>query len=430
MELEEQVISVIKEKNLETKTVYVFGTVQPQNILKNILYLNGMRVEAFLDNNQFKKDTMLFDTPVIGPEKMEVRDNSFVFVYSSYVSEMVSQLKSLGLTDEQIAVIPFYMNKVTGWNNSFSDDGFAIALDSVKKGEEIYHRLKREGELSLLEPTHSLGDLYMVMPFLHHFLEREGIDKYRLVLSGRGDMFFPVFDEIPYEKISIQEKEDLLRYVSVMGEKELGVFVIYPYLPFWKDYFNLPGKAGSQVAHREARYTFAISDLNDAYRAPMFPQIDEEEFISKGLVKGKSVVFTPRGQTVFELPFPFWEELAERLKKQGFSVFTSVVGNEKPIRGTEGIFIDMIELPEYLNYAGYYIGLRSGINDIAIRAKEAKEWVLYTRTITVNGGTISYKESDSVDNDFLVADLVEMECRYDEDYHHIIDEIMEGIEKK
>ena len=100
------------------------------------------------------------------------------------------------------------------------------------------------------------------------------------------------------------------------------------------------------------------------------------------LREGKTVLLSPYANTAADIPMSAWEELATDLKAHGYDVCTNVSSeSELPVTGTKGVFIPYAKLLDFLNKAGGFIGLRSGLCDI-ISTTTAKKVILYPPGIT------------------------------------------------
>lgn len=97
-----------------------------------------------------------------------------------------------------------------------------------------------------------------------------------------------------------------------------------------------------------------------------------------GIVKGKTVVLAPVAKSIPQISLLFWEVFACELKKRGFTVFTNVSGKERPIFGTDPLDCTIAEITSILDYAGYFVGLRSGICDV-ISSSDCRKMILFPK---------------------------------------------------
>lgn len=82
----------------------------------------------------------------------------------------------------------------------------------------------------------------------------------------------------------------------------------------------------------------------------------------------KRVVLCPfvQGTWLEEIPVSLFESLTDKLKSQGFSVYTNLAASDKSnavIQGTQPLKLTLEELEDWLSPEDCVIGLRSGIMD-------------------------------------------------------------------
>lgn len=92
----------------------------------------------------------------------------------------------------------------------------------------------------------------------------------------------------------------------------------------------------------------------------------ENVFTKYGLKFNRTVLISPFANSLAYAPGKkFWESIVMELKHKGYSVCTNVSGRqEKPIRGSIGIFIPYRYLNIFCENAGYFLAFRSGLCDL------------------------------------------------------------------
>ncbi|GHU41419.1 hypothetical protein FACS1894111_03690 [Clostridia bacterium] len=69
------------------------------------------------------------------------------------------------------------------------------------------------------------------------------------------------------------------------------------------------------------------------------------------------------------MPPEFWEKIAADYSAKGYEIFTNAVGDELPICGTWLLNIPLSQMISAAEYAGTFIGIRSGLCDVLHSAK-------------------------------------------------------------
>jgi hypothetical protein len=83
-----------------------------------------------------------------------------------------------------------------------------------------------------------------------------------------------------------------------------------------------------------------------------------------GMVPGSSVILCPYAQSMSVQSGDHLAAVARKLENDGYTVFTSVAGTERPVEGTKPITIPYLLLPDVVEEAGWVIAVRSGVCDI------------------------------------------------------------------
>jgi ADP-heptose:LPS heptosyltransferase len=113
------------------------------------------------------------------------------------------------------------------------------------------------------------------------------------------------------------------------------------------------------------------------------------KFKRLGLKPKRTVILYPVSYSAPLLPNKFWEELAEEIKKKGYTVATNVIGNEKEIKGTIPLYTSIEEKFASAEIAGTVIGIRSGIFDV-ISYANCKKIIIYTYALDPSQKKVDY----------------------------------------
>ena len=88
------------------------------------------------------------------------------------------------------------------------------------------------------------------------------------------------------------------------------------------------------------------------------------------------MILSPYAKSVTALSDNMWKQIIENYKEKNYQVFTNVVGDEKPLEGTEPICPKLSEIRSLVEHAGTFIGIRSGLCDV-IRTADCRKIALY-----------------------------------------------------
>jgi hypothetical protein len=208
-----------------------------------------------------------------------------------------------------------------------------------------------------------LGDTYWAMAFLPAYREKHGIGETAIIVTGnRCRQTAELFGAKNTVTLNDAEMDEFVQAVIFTNE------------------------SNSIIAHHDRPYTDnSIKWLDkhflsfiDYYRCavyglpkstPMAPPGNDALFENRVQIpKGKAVILAPYAKSVVELPSAFWKKTAAEWRAQGCKIYTNVVGKEAPICGTEPLAIPISQMPAAAEYAGTFIGIRSGLCDVLYAA--------------------------------------------------------------
>ncbi len=84
----------------------------------------------------------------------------------------------------------------------------------------------------------------------------------------------------------------------------------------------------------------------------------------------------PYAKSVTALSDNVWKQIVDSYVNRGFRCFTNVVGDEEPLEGTFPISPKLAEIRPLVEYAGTFIGIRSGLCDV-LRYADCVKIALY-----------------------------------------------------
>lgn len=308
---------------------------------------------------------------------------------------------------------------------------------NILKGYKLYEDIiKRYGGDCYIElGALGTGNIYICGLYYREYIrakKRVGTDIYLLPENNCLDVarMFPMSDR--NQLINSEQYFELISLVRYMGEPSVRIDYLY--------YHNL-----------KAQYTGILTwiegikgwNMKTVYDAVFFDNISmskengtqwnsessEDLFVRNELIKGKTVILSPYAGTMRKLPYTFWIRLVKALQKEEYCICTNVAGdNELPIEGTIGVFCPYAKMISFVENAGYFVGLRSGLLDI-IESANCRKVGLYTSIIQSRGfagksGLLSF----SLNEMFQRYDWLELETK-PSNLNEVIDEILEYFEK-
>lgn len=366
------------------KEIILFGCTMWTGALLECLQRDRLKADAIVDNNPQKANGKCQGIDVYLPEdylKNKEKGSFLVLICSGYWQEMAGQLTDLGLVQNtDFFIIRFYDKP----------DLPAKSMWNIARGYWIYQQLmmKLHGSNRWLFvfPYGGSGDIYMACIFLKQFLKREKIDDYLLLADERLALktlrlFFPRGGRL----ITQEAKKQILDAWAFCGS---GIMHVKPLL-YW-------GWRTKRYPNPDSSMDITFLDVMKydvyGYGREMPWQIPKRRadggsyardlFETRHFKKGKTVILAPyAGSYHSGISLKLWEAIAKRLADRGYCVCTNSAGDSEPVvAGTQQIFFPLQYAVDVVDYAGGFIGVRSGFCDI-LSASSAVFVVLYERAL-------------------------------------------------
>lgn len=374
---------LIKVNMFENRFVVLFGVNTPGDEVINYLLENNIKVDAIIDNNHINSGKKLLEINVYTPNDLlsEYKDNLLVLICSRYYFEMRAQLEKMGYVSDK------HIFKILDMN---SDVEYSVKRDLFNKNSKfvldamtVYENIKNEygkDVFIFLNPVKANGDVYITCRYLESYVKKNNIKNYVLVVIGKACYNVAKLFEIGNVEIASQEEMELLvRMERFVGGLKVKIKVMQPYIMYTNFLNNLDGYKGLNFNDFFKHSLFELEDTAKK-RTPinLFDKKKLEKFIKeKHFIKGKTVILSPYANSLPQMSWKFWSRLTEKLNESGYKVFTNSSGkNETIIPNSEPIFFDFCDAIDILEYAGFFIGVRSGLCEILSSAK-CKKIVLY-----------------------------------------------------
>lgn len=266
----------------------------------------------------------------------------------------------------------------------------------IFKGYRIYCKLSSKyGKKTILFlcPHKATGDVYIFGLYFSTYIERNHINDYAFITVGKGDAKIASMYNIQnIESITQQDMDNLVRFSVFFGRENLNIKILhYRAVCMHTGVIdNLRNYKTLNFVEMLLYIVFHLERDTPQHHPDFSSNIDyiKELFAERKLKPGKTIIISPYSNSIPCLPFYFWETLASRLMELGFSVCTNSIGSSEPIiRETTPIFFSYDNAKPFLEYAGYFIGIRSGLCDI-ISSFHCKKIIVNQSNIRFGVGTV------------------------------------------
>ena len=308
---------------------------------------------------------------------------------------------------------------------------------NILKGYFTYRNIRKKyGKKATLFlcPHKATGDIYILGLYFPTYLKKNSISDYVFTVVGKGDAKVARMYEINnIEALTQEEMDNVVRFSIFVGRKQTKVKILhYRAVSMHMGIIdNLRNYKSLNFAEMLLYIVFQLP-FNTPQQLPHFRKNQnyvEQIFTERNLIPHKTVVLSPYSNSVPCINQTFWERLALNLKNNGFTVCTNSIGSSEPIiASTVPIYFSYENAKTFLEYAGYFIGVRSGLCDI-ISSFKCKKIIINQPNIRFGVGNVL--EYFSLKDMRLDQHTTELE--YHEEYeerilHYIIQDIQEGIQ--
>ena len=414
---------LIDEGLLQGKELYMMGNLPNAADVNSILKQNGMRLTAIVDNNPAKAGVRDFegDTYHIiqaGEFLKKDRTGLVLIIFSiRFWREMADQIIRAGFTENEDL---FILEALT----------LDKKIDHINRGcdfcRKLHERYGDDAEIILFFGP--IGDNFLFALYLREYLEKNDINNTVFLGTSTSTKVVNMFGLKPYHEVD-REMVMSIEFFYMFSKDAQEYIKI---LQIWEFCFHF-NRCRMRFDRRfnfidtYRHYVFGL----DKDSKPCIPSFDTDReelkglFAEIGLPKGKTVILAPYAYSIEQHPKRiFWLSLSEGLRDKGYSIAMNIdpEREENFIPDAKVISFELKDSVPVLEYAGAFIGMRSGFCDVVSSAK-CKKIVLYPET---DMSVIDYDrhrndiEFSSFASMGLADDVIEFEFEDTEDVEYWI----------
>lgn len=370
-EMKQNLDELERNGTLSGQVICLFGHCNATEELVDLLLEKGYFVKKILDNNTAKHGNQYRNIPIDSPDSIlcENPDQTMVCIVTRFYEAMNRQLRQIGFTGK--------IKKLVDYNTyaeySLSDETIQRKLERVAYGKAIIEQLDKKypGYFRIFCPFSALGDIYFCMSYLPYFLQIRKKNNYLVCVSGNScSKIVALFDNCPVEVMLQKQLDAAIQAELYIQDRE--AFIAHQDRPY---VVNLHRALYVKKIPLEKMYCCGVFGLPSDTR-PLAPTRWSLYKDLELIEKNHAVILSPYAKSVTALPEKIWKDIVCDYQRQGYQIFTNVVGEEKPLEGTQPISPAICEMKSVVERAGTFIGIRSGICDV-IRTADCKKIALY-----------------------------------------------------
>lgn len=344
--------------------------------------LTGYEIEAVLDNDTSLSGKSCSGVQIFTPDEFlsgKHRDDIRIIVPTRSYNPICEQLYEKG----------YYLGKQVFISYCEYEDPKRYGIYEAEKlisdfreGRTIYENIRSiypDARLYFLTFP-GIGDVYLMGMYLADRINYDNSERSVLILiSGVCKRVFSILEcnaslDGIYVLDSNEKAMSLLMFVKQMGYDKLDVCNLTHSFDLL-DPGNLRGYKGLDfnTVFQKIIFHSGIKRSSIGVRKKSADEIFEQN----GIRRGKTVLLSPYAKSARQLNESIWKSLVEYLVNKGYDVCTNVSSGEEPIEGTKGLFIPFDQIIDFVEKAGVFIGIRSGLCDLLSHAN-AKKIILYS----------------------------------------------------
>lgn len=369
-EMKVNIDRLIADDSLLDKEIICFGQCEATEEMVVYLGKHGFRVKAIIDNNPCKQGLYWHGIQIISPYEMiqQAPKCSIVLIASRAFEAMKAQLQSIGYTGIIYKIVDY--NSFSAY--SLDEKTIQEKMERVMRGKVFLDQIVvNDSLLYLVCPNNALGDVCMALEYFPEYCKVHQIYSYEIIVVGQGCAEIArMYSQAKIYTLNQRSMDEFVQAAVFYENRQ--VFIAHHDRPYMLDMTKFID--ASHLSFRDI-YRAGVYGLNPD--VPVHRPKYRKEFANKEIFdEENSVILAPYAKSVVKVDLSFWMSLAELYKAEGKKVFTNIHGDELPVPGTIAVCIPLNEMVDAVQYAGFFVGLRSGLCDV-INYANCKKTVVF-----------------------------------------------------
>jgi hypothetical protein len=351
--------------HFDGKAVFAFGHCNATEEMLDHLATLSVKVIAILDNNKAKQGSKYKEIPIVPVERVLEFENGMVLIANRFYEQMSMQLCKIGYKGSIVKVLEY---------NSFAE--YSLSEETVKgktermlRGAKILEDIRERypDKHLVICPHNALGDVYWAMSFLPAYMAHHEV---LAVVNGKG---CGQVAEVFGQENAVLQNDEMEEFTQAIIFKKEQNCIIAHHDKIYTD--NAIKYINKHFISFIDYYKYIVFGL-DKFAEPVLPSFNLPFENAEGILQGKTLIISPHAKSVVLLPSEFWQKIIGEYKSKGFMVCTSVNGNEEALENTIPISFALNRAVKALEFAGHFIGIRSGLCDV-IHSAECSKSVIF-----------------------------------------------------
>ena len=422
---------LLKKGVFDDKRIAIVGSWNNAGEVNRIIGELGLKLSIIADNNKNKQGVSRLGIISQSVDSLTNEEDIVILIINNIAwRELSIQLTDLGFSDGKSFFVLYGGEKYRNleqrrYDLVLPEAEWENCKERMHLGYEAYVEIRKKYNNKSIWLMHqpSLGDLYIFSLFLPTALNKKSISECDCVLVVTKNSVRKLAEILGFRNIELitfdEANKNWLIMMRMFGDKiDVHNAVYHGENLIFQTLVHF-----SEVSFKDSFTKYVFKEIKD--EKPIYPSFPKRKNIVKkifeenNLIPGKTVLISPyAGHFIASISKKQWNRLVEGLIEKGYCVCTNSGGRDEPaLEGTSAPFIDLIDCVEFVEQAGYFIGIRSGFCDLICMA-DCKKTVIYETGAPA--GSINYfgfekmglgkniKEvvNDCINTDELIDELI------------------------
>lgn len=371
-EMLENLDDLERNGGLKCVDIYLFGYCNATEELADLLRGRGYEVAAILDNNLSKQGTVYHEIPVLPPEtviRCHEDISSVICIAARAYEAMSKQLRQLGYHGKIYKMIDYDSYA----EYSLSDETLARKWRRLCRGMERLQKFKERypGYFRIYCPFSALGDIYYMLSYLPYYLESRKISDY--VICVIGDSLAQIAEMFGVQHIETFTQREIDEQIqAVLYTNDSKAFIPHQDRPYTATLYKA---LYIKKIPLEMIYQCGVFGLTPDHKPYRPVRLRTYAGLFR-IPKGKSVILSPYAKSVTNISPVFWKQIIRHFTEKGYRIYTNAAEGEEALAHTESLTVSLDEMQSVVEWAGIFIGLRSGLCDV-LKWADCRKIALY-----------------------------------------------------
>lgn len=351
--------------------IFIFGHTKSTEQICDVLLSENYLIKGIMDNNPNKQGAFYKKIPIVSPDKIieSNRSDTVVLIASRAHAAMIKQLNDMGYLGRIENIVEYN----TFSEYSLSEETVIRKRQRLQKGMAILSEFvgRYKDTHMFICPYAALGDVNNALAYLPYYLKNESIKRYVVIVVGKSCYEVAKLYNIKNVETLVQSDMDELVQAVIYNNAENTMILHHdrPYTSMLIDVLKIKCIAFEDL-YRSGVY--GLKQCTEPYKMTAIHSYNNED----GMIKGHSVILSPYAKSVVGVNEEVWKQIIKHYDDKGYKIYTNVAGDEEPLKGTSPLKIPISMLQSAVEYAGTFIGIRSGLCDV-IKYARCKKIALY-----------------------------------------------------